>query len=78
MAALWDDGPVMRDYVVGDLILEILGVWTLVLIGSGIYLFWPRRSRQSKGSKGSGVCSACGGPPEGGCVGAISTVWPAS
>jgi uncharacterized iron-regulated membrane protein len=52
VAALWDDGPVMRDYVVGDLILEILGVWTLVLIGSGFYLFWPRRSRQSKGSKG--------------------------
>jgi uncharacterized iron-regulated membrane protein len=53
VAALWDDGPVMREYVVGDLILEILGVWTLVLIGSGLYLFWPRRSRQSQGSKGA-------------------------
>lgn len=52
MAALWDDDPVMRTYVVGDLILEILCVWTLVLIGSGLYLFWPRRSRQSQGSKG--------------------------
>lgn len=52
VAALWDDDPVMRTYVVGDLILEILGVWTLVLIGSGLYLFWPRRSRQSQGSKG--------------------------
>jgi uncharacterized iron-regulated membrane protein len=52
VAALWDDGAVMRDYVVGDLVLEILGVWTLVLIGSGLYLFWPRRSRNSQGSKG--------------------------
>lgn len=52
VAALWDGGAVMREYVVGDLILEILGVWTLVLIGSGLYLFWPRRSRQSQGSKG--------------------------
>jgi uncharacterized iron-regulated membrane protein len=52
VAALWDGNAVMRDYVVGDLILEILAVWTLVLIGSGLYLFWPRRSRQSQGSKG--------------------------
>jgi uncharacterized iron-regulated membrane protein len=53
VAALWSDGPVMRDYVVGDLILEVLGVWTLVLVGSGLYLFWPRRSGQSQGSKGA-------------------------
>jgi uncharacterized iron-regulated membrane protein len=53
VAALWDGDAVMRTYVVGDLILEILGIWTLVLIGSGLYLFWPRRSRQSHGSKGA-------------------------
>jgi uncharacterized iron-regulated membrane protein len=53
VAALWDGEPVMRDYVLGDLVLEILGVWTLVLIGSGLYLFWPRRSRHSTGSKGT-------------------------
>ena len=52
VSALWDDGAVMRDYVVGDLMLEVLGVWTLVLVGSGLYLFWPRKSRQSEGSKG--------------------------
>lgn len=52
VGALWDGGPVMRDYVLGDLVLEILGVWTLVLIASGAYLFWPRRSRHSNGSKG--------------------------
>ena len=43
VSALWDDGAVMRDYVVGDLVLEVFGVWTLVLMASGIYLWWPRR-----------------------------------
>jgi uncharacterized iron-regulated membrane protein len=52
VAALWDGGAIMRDYVLGDLVLEILGVWTLVLVGSGLYLFWPRRSRNSSGTKG--------------------------
>jgi len=65
VAALWSDGPVMREYVVGDLVLEVLGVWTLVLVGSGLYLFWPRRSSQSQGSKGArrliGVRWAAGG-----------------
>ena len=45
VSALWDDGPVMRDYLVGDLILEILAVWTLVLVCSGMYLWWPRKTR---------------------------------
>lgn len=45
VGALFDDGPIMRPYVVGDLVLEILGVWTLVLAVSGLYLWWPRRSR---------------------------------
>lgn len=45
VSALWDDGAVMRPYVVGDLVLELLGVWTLVLVLSGLYLWWPRRSR---------------------------------
>lgn len=65
VSALWDGDQVIRDYVVGDLILEILGVWTLVLIGSGLYLFWPRRSRHSEGTKGRrklvGVRSAATG-----------------
>lgn len=48
VAALWDDGAVMRDYVLGDLILEILGVWTLVLVFSGLYIWWPRRSSRGE------------------------------
>ena len=53
VSALWDDGPVMRDYVIGDLILEVLGVWTLVLAITGMFLWWPRKSvnrvRQGRG-----------------------------
>ncbi|MGB8859524.1 MAG: PepSY domain-containing protein [Ilumatobacteraceae bacterium] len=45
VSALWDDGPVMRDYVIGDLILETLGVWTIVLAITGLYIWWPRTSR---------------------------------
>ena len=52
VAALWDDEPLMREYVVGDMILEVLGVWTLALVISGLFLFWPRRSRNSSGTKG--------------------------
>lgn len=45
VSALWDGDAVMRPYVVGDLVLEILGVWTIVLMASGLYLWMPRRSR---------------------------------
>lgn len=48
VSALWDDGPVMRKYVVGDLILELAGTWIVVLTISGLYLFWPRKSRDQK------------------------------
>ncbi len=53
VSALWDEGPVMRKYVVGDLILELAGTWIIVLALSGLYLFWPRRSREVK-SKANG------------------------
>jgi uncharacterized iron-regulated membrane protein len=46
VSALWDDGPVMRPYVVGDLLLEVLAVWGIVLVASGLYLWWPRKKSQ--------------------------------
>lgn len=52
VAALWDDEAVMRDYVIGDIVLEVFGVWALVLVASGLFLWLPRRSRSSSGSKG--------------------------
>jgi uncharacterized iron-regulated membrane protein len=51
VSALWDDGPVMRDYVIGDLLLEIMGVWVIVLAASGIYLWGPRKSRNAGAEK---------------------------
>ena len=56
IAALWDDEPVMREYVVFDLVLELLGIWTLVLVFSGLFLWWPRKARdRAKGTaKGTG------------------------
>lgn len=45
VSALWDEGPVMRKYVLGDLILELSGTWIVVLTLTGLYLFWPRKSR---------------------------------
>jgi uncharacterized iron-regulated membrane protein len=45
VSSMWDGGKIMRPYVVGDMVLEILGIWTLVLVISGLFLWWPRRSR---------------------------------
>ena len=44
VSALWDSGAIMRPYVVGDLVLELLGTWSLVLVLSGLFLWRPRRS----------------------------------
>jgi uncharacterized iron-regulated membrane protein len=53
VAAIFDGGNVLRPYVIGDLILEVLGVWTLVLVMSGLYLWWPRRSSSAAEPKRS-------------------------
>lgn len=45
IAGLLGSGDVMQDFVLGDMVLEVLGVWTLVLVGSGLYLWWPRKTR---------------------------------
>ncbi len=51
VSALWDREAVMRDYVVGDLVLELLAVWTIALVSSGLYLWWPRKSRSGAGAR---------------------------
>ena len=51
ISALWDHDAVMRDYVVGDLALEVMGGWTLVLVLSGVYLWWPRKSATGKNTR---------------------------
>lgn len=54
VSALWDDDAVMREYVLFDLVLEVFGVWVLVLVLSGLFLYWPRRSRAANGANGGG------------------------
>jgi uncharacterized iron-regulated membrane protein len=48
VSGLSGDGSIMKRYVVGDLLLEVMGGWVLVLVASGVYLWWPRRTRQEK------------------------------
>jgi len=55
VAALFDGGPVMREYVVGDMLLEIFACWGIVLVVSGLYLWWPRKSRAQGGRVKNGV-----------------------
>jgi uncharacterized iron-regulated membrane protein len=43
-----DSGPLLQEYVVGDLVLEIAAGWTLVLTLAGLFLWWPRRSQKGK------------------------------
>ncbi len=63
VSALWDHGAVMRPYVIGDLILEVLGVWTLVLIATGLVLWYPRRTKATQRRKWLSMRWSKGGRP---------------
>ena len=52
VGAFFDHGSVMREYVVGDLMLEMLGCWGIVLAASGLYLWWPRASKTARAKTG--------------------------
>ncbi len=43
-----DNPDAFVDVEVGDLVIEIAMGWALVLAGSGLYLWWPRRSQKGK------------------------------
>ena len=47
MSALFGDGAAIQSFVLGDMLLEILAGWGLVLAASGVYLWWPRRTRET-------------------------------
>lgn len=44
-------GDWVQDFIVGDMVLEILACWTLVLVASGIYLWWPRKTRNGENGR---------------------------
>jgi len=54
-ATLFDDGPVMREFVVGDMVLEVFTCWAMLLVVSGLSLWWPRKSRAQGGRVKHGV-----------------------
>jgi len=66
VSALWDGDPLMREYVLFDLVLEIFGVWALVLVFSGLFLYWPRRA-------GAAAAVTAGAPTSAGAAAAAST-----
>jgi uncharacterized iron-regulated membrane protein len=43
-----DNPDPFAEVEVGDLVIEIAMGWALVLAGSGLYLWWPRRSQKGK------------------------------
>jgi uncharacterized iron-regulated membrane protein len=49
LAGVLNGGPVLQEFPVGDLLLEIFACWALVLVASGLYLWWPRKSRAAGG-----------------------------
>jgi len=54
-AALFSSGPIMQDFIIGDMVLEIFTCWAIILVVSGLYLWWPRRSRAQGGRVARGV-----------------------
>ncbi|MGD9793002.1 MAG: PepSY-associated TM helix domain-containing protein [Acidimicrobiia bacterium] len=44
LSGILGDGAIMQEYVVGDMVLEIFGGWAFVLLVSGLYLWWPRKT----------------------------------
>ena len=44
-------GDWVQDFIVGDMVLEILACWTLVLVASGVYLWWPRKTRNGNNGR---------------------------
>lgn len=48
LAGLMGDGPLTAPVEVGDLMLELMASWGLVLVASGLYLWWPRKREAGK------------------------------
>ncbi len=48
-AGLFGEEPIMTELEVGDLLVELVACWTIVLIASGIYLWFPRKGGIGRG-----------------------------
>jgi len=48
LTGLLGEGPAFRTVEVGEVVVEILAGWALVLAVSGIYLWWPRSNSEKR------------------------------
>lgn len=55
LAGLLGQGPIVAEFVLGDVILEIFACWAIVLVLTGLYLWWPRPSRAHGGRAVKGL-----------------------
>lgn len=55
IAGLLGSGPIMQEFMVGDMLLEVFACWAIVLVLSGVLLWWPRQSRSRGGRRGKAV-----------------------
>lgn len=47
-AGIFGDDPLFTDLDLGDIVVEVVACWALVLAASGIYLWWPRKRHTGK------------------------------
>jgi uncharacterized iron-regulated membrane protein len=48
LAGVMGDGPLTARVDVGDLMVELMASWGIVLVASGLYLWWPRKRATRK------------------------------
>ena len=48
MAGIVGDEPLTTPVDVGDLLIELMSCWAIVLVVSGLYLWWPRKREAGK------------------------------
>ena len=48
MTGLFGEGPAFRTVEIGEVIVEIVAGWGLVLAASGLYLWWPRKGSKKR------------------------------
>jgi uncharacterized iron-regulated membrane protein len=48
LAGITGDGPLTTPVDVGDILVELMACWGVVLVVSGLYLWWPRKREAGK------------------------------
>jgi uncharacterized iron-regulated membrane protein len=48
LSGLFGDDPTFADIPLGDVLIEIIAIWVMVLAATGLYLWWPRKRGTGK------------------------------